>query len=104
MDGVERAHTAANITVPCVRCGYELRGLPGSALCPECSYPRWQSVQGNRLASADPDYLARLHWGAVVALVGVLGRLLFVAGAIEHYQSDAWIAAAAFVALSSAAG
>lgn len=57
----------------CVRCGYNLRGLPSDGKCPECGTPIGRSHRGNILAAADSSWLAGLCRGLmlVVAAVGI---------------------------------
>lgn len=68
----------------CVRCGYNLRGLPSDGKCPECGTPIGRSRRGNILAAADSSWLAGLCRGLtlVVAAVGVhfAGLLLGIVG------------------------
>jgi len=65
---------------PCVRCGYNLRGLTPDMACPECFTPVAHTLQGNLLAYADPEWLARLRRGVALKLLNLLlGILLTVA-------------------------
>lgn len=66
--------------VPCVRCGYNLRGLTPDTRCPECGTAVNQSLQGNFLRFADPDWLGRLQTGTSLKLWNVLFGLLLGAG------------------------
>ncbi len=74
----------------CVKYGYNLRGLRADGHCPECGTPVAQSAHGDRLAGADPAWLARICRGQVYIAVGsvlapmlppVTGMLLRSAGA-----------------------
>ena len=40
--------------LPCLRCGYNLRGLGSEAACPECASAVGQSIQGDLLRFCDP--------------------------------------------------
>ncbi|MDX2131509.1 MAG: hypothetical protein SFY69_05615 [Planctomycetota bacterium] len=53
-------------SVPCVGCGYELRGLPGDAVCPECARP----VSESRALVA-----GELPAGRVIELAALLRRM-----------------------------
>ncbi len=57
---------------PCIRCGYSLRGLPASGLCPECATPVERSLHGDMLVYSDPAYVNELSLAARLILVGVL--------------------------------
>lgn len=60
----------------CRRCGYDLRGLAESGLCPECATPVATSLRGNLLRYSDERYLATLHRGVVLILVAVAVQLV----------------------------
>ena len=84
----------------CVRCGYNLRGLPRAGVCPECSTPVADSLRTKILKYSSPEYLAKLHrgvflvqtaiiiqilmgfavFGAAIALKGALAQLQWIAG------------------------
>lgn len=84
----------------CVRCGYNLRGLPRAGVCPECSTPVADSLRTKVLKYSSPEYLAKLHrgvflvqtaiiiqilmgfavFGAAIALKGALAQLQWIAG------------------------
>lgn len=59
---------------PCLRCGYNLRGLTAAGACPECGMPVSRSLQGNLLIFSSPEYLANLNRGLVIILVSVIAR------------------------------
>jgi len=69
---------------PCRRCGYNLRGLAATGLCPECGTAIGLSLVGNLLKQADPDWLDRLRLGTALKLWNIaLGIVVVVAaGAI----------------------
>lgn len=56
----------------CIRCGYNLRGLQRSSCCPECSMPVADSLRGDLLSHAAPDWLARIARGASLILYGTI--------------------------------
>ncbi len=58
----------------CVRCGYNLRGVPADGNCPECGLGIARSLAlGQQLRESRPAWIAWLAWAA---------RLLFAAGAL----------------------
>lgn len=62
---------------PCLNCGYNLKGLPPSGLCPECG-TKFAGTRGEEFAGDWPTrYLGRLRLGAILAQWG----LLIVSGA-----------------------
>ncbi len=58
--------------LPCLRCGYNLRGLGSEATCPECASTVGRSIQGDLLRFCDPDWLARLAKGLLLIIIGLL--------------------------------
>ncbi len=66
---------------PCRRCGYNLRGLMPTSLCPECGTPIAQSLVGNLLKHADPDWLERLRFGTSLKLWNILLIAFFMIAA-----------------------
>jgi hypothetical protein len=69
-------------TTPCLRCGYNLRGLRDDGRCPECGLAVARSaVSGDDLGHAPPGWLASLAWGArivcfTMAFMILWGRLI----------------------------
>jgi hypothetical protein len=61
--------------IPCRECGYNLRGLPLTQSCPECSLPIERSVRSDRLAFANPSWVFRLRRGLLLVIVGVLSTI-----------------------------
>ncbi|MBX3387877.1 MAG: hypothetical protein KF691_00330 [Phycisphaeraceae bacterium] len=58
-------------TAMCLRCGYELRGLAPTGVCPECGLSIAESLEKRRLGLSSPGYLASLRLGALVAMVAL---------------------------------
>jgi hypothetical protein len=56
----------------CVKCGYNVRGLPFKANCPECGTPVIQSLRGILLQFADPTYIKEILTGTSWVLNGIL--------------------------------
>ena len=54
---------------PCRRCGYNLRGLATTGLCPECGTAIALSLVGNLLKQAGPDWVERLRFGTALTQV-----------------------------------
>ncbi|UCE58460.1 MAG: hypothetical protein JSU63_13570 [Phycisphaerales bacterium] len=68
---------------PCIHCGYNLRGLMPDGRCPECGEEIGQSLRGNLLKYADPEWLDRLYFGANLKLWNIaLGIVVGIAGGI----------------------
>lgn len=61
---------ATEQALPCVCCGYDLRGLNETGLCPECSTPIRRSVVDNLLVHADRNWLKGLVIGCRVLWIG----------------------------------
>jgi hypothetical protein len=68
--------------VACRRCGYNLRVLATSALCPECGTAVAVSLQGDLLRFSDPTWLDSLQRGVNLILVGIAGTLVVIGAAI----------------------
>lgn len=70
--------------VPCLQCGYNLRGLTSFHTCPECGLTVARSMRGDRLCVSHPRWVERLAngagwcaWSTVCGLVcGLLANLL----------------------------
>ncbi len=60
------------VDVPCIQCGYNLRGLDRETVCPECGGTVERSLHGRWLRFADPRWLNRLRIGASLLWVSTL--------------------------------
>lgn len=75
-----KRHEAAPEPEPpaCIRCGYDLYGLPADGNCPECGTWIKRSMAGDRLGMADPKWVSKLAigqtlicWGTWLPLIAV---------------------------------
>ncbi|HEX2838231.1 MAG TPA: hypothetical protein VHN77_08920 [Phycisphaerales bacterium] len=89
----------------CIACGYNLRGLPVDSQCPECALSVAESLKGDFLAFASPQYRARIilgmklfAWGTV--LMFVLG--LTVAQTVRLISPTAFLNAGVLIAFGIA--
>ena len=83
----------------CLRCGYELRGLDASGLCPECGFSIAESLERRRLGLSSPAYLSSLRTGALLTIASLivfvfsgiarslLFRSFFAVGTQQHFVS-----------------
>lgn len=58
--------------VPCLGCGYNLRGLSRAGKCPECGAAVGRALAGNLLSLAEPAWLRRVQRGVDVLLLAAL--------------------------------
>jgi hypothetical protein len=63
----------------CVQCGYDLRGLSPTGVCPECGTAVERSLQGTLLRFSSPDYVANLYRGLWLIVTGILVQVALVA-------------------------
>jgi hypothetical protein len=84
---IDALYGAVYADTPCAACGYNLRGLPLDAHCPECGAPVAAAIRDDDQAALHPDWLRTLlrgyHFcaaGGAVLMVGVLagGALAWV--------------------------
>ncbi len=68
--------------VPCLNCGYNLRGLQEDGRCPECGTPVERSLKGNLLIYSSPEHVASLHTGVFLILAGIIVQILTYIGSI----------------------
>jgi hypothetical protein len=81
MADATRAAETVREDVPCVHCGYNLRGFQVTGACPGCEAPIADSAHGGRLRFAEPRWLKCLLSGAD----WLLGWLGVLAGAVVTY-------------------
>lgn len=62
-------------SVPCRRCGYDLRGLDPEGRCPECRTAVARSIQGDLLRLCDPKWTARLARGMLWLIIGLIAQI-----------------------------
>lgn len=65
-------------STPCVRCGYDLRGLRIDRVCPECGTPVAHTLGGDRLSLADPRWLATITRGQGLLAIGSIAAVVLV--------------------------
>ncbi|MEX0776194.1 MAG: hypothetical protein WD042_10845 [Phycisphaeraceae bacterium] len=58
--------------VYCLKCDYNLRGLPLNGTCMECGTPVARSLHGRTLRASDPRWLERLAQGFLLLWIGAV--------------------------------
>jgi hypothetical protein len=76
--------------VPCVACGYNLRGLPLEHDCPECGQPIAAWVRADRFTQMDAAWLVRLRRGAKLLQLGVIAALPLVVPGLIVAAAGLW--------------
>ncbi|MBL0869363.1 MAG: hypothetical protein IBJ18_02170 [Phycisphaerales bacterium] len=61
---------------PCIKCSYNLRGLPIAGTCPECGSLVSDSLRGFNLRFAAPEYLAKVNRGLSFVLNSILAIVI----------------------------
>lgn len=74
--GLFAADNTIAVDLSCRRCSYNLRGLPGQGRCPECGTAVGLSTFGNFLRFADPDWVEKIAYGALLVLWGIVVQIL----------------------------
>jgi hypothetical protein len=85
-----------NMDHPCIRCGYSLRGLNSSGVCPECGTPVERSLRGDLLAYSDPLYVQKLFNGTRTIMASLL--LLIVCVVAVAFSATAGVGPLAVLA------
>lgn len=76
MQSNESAATTLETHQPCIRCSYDLHGLPLAGNCPECGVPVERSLRGDLLQFADETYRAILLRGVSLIMFGILAQVV----------------------------
>jgi hypothetical protein len=75
--------------LPCTGCGYNLRGVPISTVCPECGRAVELSLRGELLRFASPAYLKSIDLGLSVILTSIfIYVLLFILSIGIHFGAS----------------
>lgn len=62
----------------CLKCGYQLQGLPLGGVCPECGTPVQDSLKGYFLQYADPEYRRKVGLGLSLILNAILLMIILM--------------------------
>ncbi len=74
--------TTLDTSVHCIRCGYDLVGLPINGVCPECGTFVEDSRRGTLLEHSAPEYLEKLHRGVFIILAAIVAYFILFIGTI----------------------
>jgi hypothetical protein len=78
------------VNSPCIHCGYNLRGLLSTGICPECGQAIAASLQGDLLRFAEPAWLKRVVFGVWLMLLSFIGLLFVVLVAMALPWAWGW--------------
>lgn len=75
--------------LPCLRCGYALRGLRCDNSCPECGTPVFPSLHGDFLFHADASWLRSVHIGIRMITGSLIGTAILILVGLVIASSEA---------------
>jgi len=86
---MESVSTAEPLTrdTPCIHCGYNLRGLIGGGMCPECGHAIAESLRGDLLRFANATWLRKVRLGIKMHLWALC--LIFILGIAKSVTINA---------------
>jgi hypothetical protein len=96
------ASAAVSVDVACRKCSYNLRGMAGDGLCPECGAPVSLSMRGDLIRYSDPAWINRLSSGITLILWGV--GIVIVAFALQLWNRSQFLFSPLVPRLVSLAG
>lgn len=76
--------------VPCLACGYNLRGLPLEHDCPECGQRIAAWVRTDRFMQLDAAWLGKMRRGARLLQIGVIAALPLVVPGLSVAAAGLW--------------
>ena len=82
--------TTSQHVLSCSRCGYDLRGLPREARCPECGTPLVLSLYGDYLRHQPAGWIERLVRGSSLLIVAQVGWLALSGYWLVRHGSYDW--------------
>jgi hypothetical protein len=82
--------TTSQRVLSCGRCGYDLRGLPRDARCPECGTPLVLSLYGDYLRHQPPAWIERLVQGSGLLIASQIGWLVVSGYWLARHGSYDW--------------
>jgi len=68
--------------LPCIACGYNLRGMTDTTMCPECGVAVGRSMRGDFLRFCDPRWVGQLAKGMNFIVASIVATILFIPIAI----------------------
>jgi hypothetical protein len=82
-------------SVPCLECGYIVRGMNAAGSCPECGTPIARSLRALLLRCADPTWLGMMHVGFALVGIFIIVNVLLPLDLVASWVADDPLASAA---------
>ncbi len=77
-ENVDTTSKQINHDLPCLHCGYNLRGMAADKRCPECGMEVGRSLRGDQLRYSDPRWVRTIARGANLIMWSVIAFVAMI--------------------------